>query len=260
MEPIILTQEDNAHYFNPIRKAILNHGMIEPGDKVAVGMSGGKDSTSMLYFLDRLKKQNRLGFDFEIVPITLDPGVGMDFSPMVEFARSLGYEPTIVPTEIFKIVFEIRAERSPCSLCANLRRGMLYSTAKEMGCNKVALGHHVDDAIETFFMNFFLHGKMASFEPITYLSRNDISIIRPYLYLEEKDIISFVNKHEVPVIFNPCPMDKKTKREDMKHFVENLNKQFPGVKRKFIRAMEDGVYDNFWNKTYKEGPKLKHKL
>jgi tRNA 2-thiocytidine biosynthesis protein TtcA len=243
-------KKDNQIYYNPIRRAVLNHQLIEPGDKVAIGMSGGKDSTSLLYFLDMIAKQKRLGFEFEIVPITLAMGFDVDIAPLQAFTTSLGYELEIVPTNIAQVVFDIREERSPCSLCAKLRRGILYNRAKELGCNKVALGHHLDDAIETYFMNFLFHGQMASFEPKSYLSKTGITLIRPLIYVEEKQIIHFVKREQLPVIFNPCPVDKQTKREEIKHLVTNLAQSYPDIREKFIMGMERGLAANFWTKTY----------
>lgn len=245
-------KKDNQLYYNPIRKAVLSHQMIEAGDKVAIGMSGGKDSTSLLYFLDMIQKQERLGFSFEIVPISLDMGFEMDIQPMKEFVEQLGYELDVVPTNIAQVVFDIREERSPCSLCAKLRRGILYKQAKALGCNKVALGHHLDDAIETYFMNFLFHGKMASFEPISYLTKTDITLIRPLLYIQEKEIIRLVKREELPVIFNPCPVDKKTKREEIKNLVSSLSEGYPDIREKFIMGMEQGTVEDFWQKSIKK--------
>ncbi|KAF1296305.1 tRNA 2-thiocytidine(32) synthetase TtcA [Enterococcus sp. JM4C] len=239
-------KKDNQMYYNPIRRAVLNHQMIEPGDRVAIGMSGGKDSTSLLYFLDTIRKQQRLGFDFEIVPISLAMGFEMDITPMQTFVESLGYELEVVDTNIAQVVFDIREEKSPCSLCAKLRRGYLYTRAKELGCQKVALGHHLDDAIETYFMNFLFHGKMNSFEPKSYLSKTDITLIRPMIYLEEKEIIKLVQREELPVIFNPCPVDKKTKREEIKHLVTGLSAEYSDIRQKFIMGMEQGQAADFW--------------
>lgn len=246
-------KKDNQNFYNPIRRAILNHQLIKPGEKVAVGMSGGKDSTSLLYFLDQIKRQRRLGFDFELVPITLDMGfAGCDLSPLAAFVHELGYELEIVPTNIAKVVFDIRQEKSPCSLCAKLRRGYLYNRARELGCQKVALGHHVDDAIETYFMNFLFHGRLNSFEPISYLSKNQISLIRPMIYLPEKQIIRFVAREELPVVFNPCPVDKKTKREEIKQLVSRLAENYPDIRTKFVMGMEQGTAADFWQKSLKE--------
>lgn len=239
-------KKDNQRYYNPIRRAVLQHQMIQPGDRVAIGMSGGKDSTSLLYFLDLIRRQERLGYSFDIVPITLDMGMDMDLSPMIAFVDSLGYKLEVVPTQIAKIVFDVRQERSPCSLCAKLRRGILYQHAVALNCQKVALGHHVDDALETYLMNFLLHGNMASFEPISYLERTGVSLIRPLIYLEEQEIIRFVKREALPVIFNPCPADKKTKREEMKRLVTQLAQTYPDIRQKFIKAMENGQAENFW--------------
>lgn len=244
-----MSKKDNQRYYNPMRRAILNHGMIQPGDRVAIGMSGGKDSTTLLYLLDTIRKQNRLGFDFEIVPITLDMDFGCDITPMKEFVESLGYPLEVVPTHIAKVVFEIRQERSPCSLCAKLRRGILYNRASELGCQKVALGHHLDDAIETYFMNFLFHGQLTSFEPISYLTKTQVSLIRPMIYLEEKEIIRFAKRQELPIIFNPCPVDKKTKREEIKRLISNLSATYPDIREKFVMGMEQGEEDHFWRKS-----------
>lgn len=237
---------DNQNYYNPIRRGILNYEMILPNERVAIGLSGGKDSTSLLYFLDTIKKQKRLGFDFDIVPICLDMDMGMDLSPLKELCASLGYELTVVPTHIAPIVFDIRKESSPCSLCAKLRRGILYKTAQDLNCQKVALGHHLDDAIETYFMNFLFHGKMESFEPKSYLTKTNLSLIRPLIYLEEEKIKSFVKREELPVIFNPCPADKKTKREEVKHFIEKISEDYPDLRHRFIQGMEQGSGTNLW--------------
>lgn len=243
-------KKDNSRYYHPIIKAITRHGMILPGEKVAVGLSGGKDSTSLFYFLDTLAKQKRLGYTFELVPICLDMGMEeVDLSPLKNFCQELGYDLLVIPTDISKIVFEVRKESSPCSLCAKLRRGFLYHKAHELGCQKVALGHHVDDAVETYFMNFLFHGKLASFEPISYLEKTQISLIRPLLYLPEKDIISFVKRENLPVIFNPCPADKKTKREEIKNLVTEISKTYPDIRQKFVKGMEQGTEADFWQKS-----------
>lgn len=243
-------KKDNQTYYNPLRRAILAHQMIEPGDKVAIGMSGGKDSTTLLYLLDQIRRQRRLGFDFEIVPISLDMGFpDCDTAPMQQFVESLGYKLEIVPTTIAKVVFDIRKEKSPCSLCAKLRRGILYNRASELGCQKVALGHHVDDAIETYFMNFLFHGKLNSFAPKSYLSKTKVTLIRPMIYLEEQQIIWLVKREELPVVFNPCPVDKKTKREEIKNLVTRIAKNYPDIREKFIMGMEQGTTEDFWTKV-----------
>lgn len=170
----------------------------------------------------------------------------MDLAPMKDFVEQRGYQLDIVPTKIADIVFDVKKEKNPCSLCAKLRRGILYKRSQELGCTKVALGHHLDDALETYFMNFFYHGRLESFEPISFLSQTGLHLIRPMIYLEEKEIVRWINYHSLPVIYNPCPVDKKTKREETKHFVERLTKEYPLVKQRFIQGMEHGV-NNDWS-------------
>lgn len=241
-------KKDNQLYYNPVRRAILNHQMIEPGDRVAVGLSGGKDSTTLFYLLDRIAKERRLGFAFELVPITLDMDMGMSIAPLKDFIENLGYELKVIPTNIAMVVFDIRQEKSPCSLCAKLRRGILNQAAKDLDCNKVALGHHADDAIETYLMNFLFHGKLTSFAPLTYLNQVDITLIRPLLYLEETTIKTFVAREDLPVIVNPCPVDKKTKREELKKVVTQLSENYPTIRQRFIQGMEQGTAEDFWQK------------
>ncbi len=240
------SRKENYTYYNPVRRAILNYQMIEPGEKVAVGLSGGKDSTTLFTILDTIRRQKRLGYSFELVPISLDMGFEADNEPLKNYIRDLGYELDVVPTAIAKVVFDIREEKNPCSLCAKLRRGILYNRARELGCQKVALGHHLDDAIETYFMNFLYHGKLTSFEPVTFLSKTELSLIRPLLYVQEKEVIRFVNKKSLPVIFNPCPVDKKTKREEVKQLVTHLTQTYPDIRHRFIQGMEQGTPADFW--------------
>jgi len=240
------SRKENYTYYNPVRRAILNYQMIEPGEKVAVGLSGGKDSTTLFTILDTIRRQKRLGYSFELVPISLDMGFEADNEPLKNYIRDLGYELDVVPTAIAKVVFDIREEKNPCSLCAKLRRGILYNRARELGCQKVALGHHLDDAIETYFMNFLYHGKLTSFEPVTFLSKTELSLIRPLLYVQEKEVIRFVNKKSLPVVFNPCPVDKKTKREEVKQLVTHLTQTYPDIRHRFIQGMEQGTPADFW--------------
>ncbi|MFV0560637.1 MAG: tRNA 2-thiocytidine biosynthesis TtcA family protein [Enterococcus sp.] len=239
-------KKDNQAFYNPMRKAIQTYEMIEPGDRVAIGMSGGKDSTSLFLFLETIRRQKRLGFDFEIVPICLTMGFDMEITPIQELVEQFGYQLEIVPTTIAQVVFDIREERSPCSLCAKLRRGYLYTRAHDLNCQKVALGHHLDDAVETYLMNFLFHGKMRSFEPKSYLSKTKVTLIRPMIYVEEQKIIQFVKREAIPIIFNPCPVDKKTKREEIKQVITNLSVDYPTLRQKFILGMEQGDATDFW--------------
>ena len=207
-----------------VRRAVDDFNMIEEGDKIAVGLSGGKDSIMTLLALNNLKLfyPNK----FEIVAITLDMGMdGFDTTPLQELCEKNNIEYIVEKTHIKEIVFDIRKEKNPCSLCANLRRGILYDTAVKNGCNKVALGHHMDDVMETFFMSLVYEGRIHTFTPITYLSRRNIKVIRPMVYTPEKEIKAFINKNEITPVKNNCPANGETKRQYMKDLIYKLNKE-----------------------------------
>lgn len=240
-----LSNSENKRLLKPFRKTILEYNMIEDGDRVAVGLSGGKDSSTLLYLLTLLQRQ--LPFHFEIVPISLTLGFkGMDLSPLQKYVVSLGHQLYIKETNISQVVFDIRQEKNPCSLCANLRRGILYDYAKELNCNKVAYGHHLDDGIETFFMNLLFGGKLGVFKPVSYMDRLDITLIRPMLAIEEKNIIQFVKAKQIPIIHNPCPADKHTKREEMKELVHALSEKYPNIRQNFLHAVTNVREEDFW--------------
>ncbi len=216
------------------RKVCEEYSLIEKGDKIAIGISGGKDSLSLLYVLSQYKKY--ILNDFEIVAIAVDLSGGKnDYSKIKEFCENLNVDFIIVPSNVFEIVFEIRKEKNPCSLCANLRRGLLNSKAKELGCNKVALGHHRDDLIETFLLSLFFEGRMSTFKPSSYLSRTDITVIRPLLYCEEKDLAK--ESINFPVLKNLCPADKNTQREKAKSILATLESLYPNCKEKLFNAI-----------------------
>ena len=201
-----------------MRRAVDDYNMINDGDRIAVGVSGGKDSLTLLAALANLKifYPNK----FELKAITLDMGFpNADFSGIQAFCDRLGVEYTVIKTDIKEIVFDIRKEENPCSLCAKMRRGILNDTAKSMGCNKVALGHHYEDVLETFFMSLFYEGRINCFSPVTYLSRKDIHVIRPLIYTPERNIKGVARKMELPIYKNPCPADGNTKRQEMKDFI-----------------------------------------
>ena len=212
-----------------IRKAIEDYNMIEEGDKIGVALSGGKDSISLLMGMKAL--QRFYPKKFELVAITVDPGSDtFDTKPMEELCSKLGIEYIIEKTNIREVVFDIRKESNPCSLCANLRRGALNGVAEANGCNKVALGHHMDDVIETFFLSLFYEGNIHTFAPTTYLSRKNIVTIRPMIYVQEKDVKGFARRNEIPVMVKTCPADGYTKREYMKELVKDLSKDIPKIK------------------------------
>ena len=215
-------------------KAIKNFNMISDGDKVAVGLSGGKDSLVLLYALSEYRKFRNA--NFELIAITIDQTNGeTDFSKLEELCKTLNVPFYAIKTEIFDIVFNERKEKNPCSLCAKLRRGTLNSAAKNLGCNKVALAHHVDDYMETFFLSLFYEGRLSSFAPVTYLSNVDITAIRPLIYVSENDIIQA--SKNMPIVKNICPANHKTKREEIKMFLKNLETQFPNAKKQIKNAL-----------------------
>lgn len=223
-------------FLTKVKKAVKDYNMIENGDKIAVGISGGKDSMGLLFILDLLKKSSSLTYD--IVAITIDLGWNMDFSPIEVFCKKLGIPYIVENTLIGKIVFDVKNESNPCSLCAKMRRGALDNVAKDMGCNKVALGHHGDDAIETMFLNMIFAGRLSAFEPKSYLSRKDLTLIRPLIYLKEQTVSSIVNTCEIPIVENLCPASDKTKRNDMKKLVDETEKIFKNSRSNMIEALK----------------------
>ena len=227
-----------------VRRAVDDYEMIEEGDKIAVGISGGKDSLTLMATLAALKKFYPKKFD--LAAITVDMGFeGSDYSTIMEYCQRLGVEYKVVKTDIAKIIFDIRKESNPCSLCSKMRRGSLHAAATELGCNKVALGHHYDDAVETFMMNLFFEGRLGCFSPVTYLSNRKITLIRPMIYAQEKDVSYFVRRQEVPVVKSLCPEDHATEREKMKQFLLGLERENKGVKHRIFNAMCKGNIDGY---------------
>lgn len=227
---------DIQRLYSLIRKGIDDYNLIQNGDKIAIGVSGGKDSVALLEGLAGLKRFYPK--KFELVAISVSLGFeGMDFSPIRELCDKLNVPYCVVDTDIAEIIFEARKESNPCSLCAKMRKGALNEKAKELGCNKVAYGHHKDDVIETLFMSMIYEGRIHSFAPETYLDRMDLTVIRPMLYLTEADVIGFKNKYELPVVKNKCPADGNTKREYIKNLISDINKETPGVKNRIFTAM-----------------------
>ena len=229
-----------------MRKAIQKYEMIQPGDKIAVGVSGGKDSVALLAGLAKLR--DFIGIPYEVVAITLDycfDGMDSNFSAIKDLCRELNVEYEVVPTEIGKIIFEIRQEQNPCSLCARMRRGCLHDAAKRHGCNKIALGHHYDDAVETFIMNLFNEGRIGCFSPVTYLSRKGITLIRPMVMAEESLITNTVRRNNLPVVKSKCPADGVTQRQWTKEWIRQMDKEHPGLKKRLYGAMERGEVDGF---------------
>ncbi len=226
------------------RRAVDDYEMIEDGDRIAVGVSGGKDSLTLLFALSELRRFYPK--KFELVAISVDMGFeGMDFSPIAELCKELDVPYVITETQIAKIIFDVRKEKNPCSLCAKMRRGALHDECKRQGCNKLALGHHFDDVVDTFMLNLFYEGRLGSFSPVTYLSRKDLTMIRPLIYAEEKDVRYFVNRHPLPVIESPCPADKNTERESMKQLLIGLERNNKGLRHRIFGALQKAGIDGY---------------
>ena len=220
-----------------VRCAVDKYGMIRQGDRIAVGVSGGKDSVALLAAMAELRRFYPV--KFEICAVTADPCFDgeTDYSAVTELCRRIGVEHVIRRTELGRIIFEDRREKNPCSLCARMRRGMLHDMARECGCNRIALGHNMDDVAETFVMNLFYGGRISCFSPVSYLSRKDLYMIRPLIYLDEKEIIKAVKRIGLPVVKSKCPVDGGTKREETKLMLHELEKQYPGLRRKICGAL-----------------------
>ena len=223
------------HIYSRVRRCLDDYGMISHGEKIAVGLSGGKDSLLLLAALAGLRRFYPVPFSLEA--ISLDLGFpGVDLSPVYDYCKHLDVGFTLIKTDIAEVVFNIRKESNPCSLCAKLRRGILHSAALEKGCRKVALGHHADDAVETFWMSLLFEGRISCFSPVTWLDRKDITLIRPLLYLWEHEIIQM--KNSLPVVHNPCPAEGLTQRQAAKEKLLELEKTVPGVRLKILGAMQ----------------------
>lgn len=219
-----------------VRRAIDDYHMIEDGDKIAVGISGGKDSLTLLYALNSLRIFYPKKFDIHAV--TIDLGFNnLNLDAIKELCKNFGIEYTIVKTDIANIIFNERKESNPCSLCAKMRKGALNDAIKAAGCNKVAYAHHKDDVVETMMMSLIYEGRFHTFSPVTYLDRTEITVIRPLIYMTEADVIGFVNKNNVPVVKSPCPADGHTKREYVKELLREINHETPGVKSRMFTAI-----------------------
>lgn len=227
-----------------VRRAVHDYNMIQEGDRIAVGVSGGKDSLALLVALKSLS--DFYPEKFEIKAITLTLGIGeADFSPIQDLCNSLGIDYTIEGTLIGKIVFEARNEKNPCSLCANMRRGALHNAAKRLGCNKVALGHNRDDVIETLMMSLFYEGRIHTFSPVTYLGRKNISVIRPLVYSEGKGIKGFIKSQGITIIPSPCPMAGKTCRKLVENYLKEMQEDIPMAKDNIFSAIKKSGIDGW---------------
>lgn len=220
-----------------MRRCIEDYHMIEAGDRIAVGVSGGKDSLTLLRLLAAIREYYPKPFTLEAFTINLGLP-DMDYGPVADFCRSLEVPYTEIPTQIGPIIFDHRKEKNPCSMCAKMRRGALNDLMREQGYNKIALGHHYDDAVETFLMSLLYEGRISCFEPVTYLSRTGITQIRPMLYVGEQAVTRFAAREQLPVVHNTCPADKHTKRQEVKELIAALQAQYPDLKTKIFGAMQ----------------------
>ncbi len=222
-----------------MRKAINDYDMIQDGDKIAVAFSGGKDSTAMLMGFKNL--QRFFPKKFELIAISIDPGFEFfDRSILEKTCEELDVKLFIEESHAKEIVFDIRKEKNPCSLCANIRRGILNSVVKREGCNKIALGHNEDDVLETFLLNLFYAGNISTFAPVSYMDRSKVTLIRPLIYAPEKDIKKFINKNNIKIMPKNCPMDGVSKREDIKKLIHNLSLDIPMLKANLYGAIKRG--------------------
>ncbi len=217
-----------------VRRCVEDYQMIAPGERVAVGVSGGKDSLVLLKLLAGLRQYS----DFELEAITIDMGLGMDYSKVQTFCDDLQVPYTVVSTQIAPIIFDHRKEKNPCSMCSKMRRGALNQAILEKGIHKIALGHHYDDAVETFLMSLIYEGRISCFQPVTDLDRTGVMQIRPMLYIHEKTVDNFANRMNLPVVENRCPVDKTTKREEIKQLVFDLSNTYPDLKERIFGAMQ----------------------
>ena len=219
-----------------VRRCVDDYGMISEGDKIAVGVSGGKDSLLLLCALAKLKEYYPKKFELEAV--TLSMGFeGMDFSPVGELCDRLGVHYELIESDFSHIIFESRNEKNPCSLCSKMRKGAINDTLRARGVNKLALGHHYDDAVETFLMSLLFEGRIYCFQPVTWLDRSEITQIRPLLYLSEAAISRAAERFELPIVKNTCPMDGESSREEIKNLIKNLSQTYPELKERVFGAM-----------------------
>lgn len=253
LREIVMTTQQ---MLSPLRRAIEDFKMIEENDRIAVGLSGGKDSVTLLTLLAKL----RIFYPkkFSVVAIRIDMGLNCDqeeVTAMENYCRDLDVEYVVEKTDIGAILFDIRKESNPCSLCSKMRRGALNTVAARLGCNKLALGHHADDLVETFFLSMIYEGRFSTFEPVTYLTRTGMTVIRPMIYIEEKDVAAF--SKDKPIIHNPCPADKHTKRQYVKELIASIKKDVPFAKDRMLSAIYHPERNHLFDKTFE---KMKNNL
>lgn len=229
-----------------VRRAVDDYKMIEENDKIAIGLSGGKDSISLLLALSDLRKFYPKKFD--ICAITVSLGFdGSDFTPMEELCKKIDVDYHVIDTQIGEIIFDARKESNPCSLCAKMRKGALNNKADELGCNKIALGHNRDDIIETFMMSLIFEARISTFQPVSFLEKKKLFSIRPLIYVPESDIKGYIRKNNLPIIKNPCPANGNTKRQEMKDLIKDLCRKYDNADTKIFNAISRSKIDG-WSK------------
>lgn len=234
------------HLLSYVRRAMQDYTMIQEGDRVAIGISAGKDSLALLLALSQLRRFYPKKFEIEAITVSLGFD-NFDLSGVQAFCDTLGVRYTVYETQIAHIIFEERKEKNPCSLCAKMRKGALYDKAIELGCNKIALGHNQDDINETLLMSLFYEGRIHTMSPMMALEGTPLTLIRPLIYVPEKDIKYFVKKEQLPVVKSPCPADGRTKRETTKELLEALRKEIPDIQSRVFGAVERSTIEG-WNK------------
>ena len=228
--------------YSKVRQAIKDYNMIEEGDRIALGISGGKDSLSLLYALAGLRAFYPK--KFELIAITVNLGYkGFDLDMVANLCKELNVSYHIVDTNINKMI-----EESGCSLCAKLRKGALHDKAKELGCNKIAYAHNMDDVVETVMLSLIYEGHFSCFYPVKYLNKSDMTLIRPFIYVSQADAVGFMHKYNLPVVTNPCPFDHASERQYVRNLLNEINRHSPGVKTRIMNALTDGTIDS-WVKS-----------
>lgn len=239
-----MARDFHRNFLSMVKKAITAFSMLEHGDRVAVGVSGGKDSISLLHVLTLVGRSAPVKFALEAVYIDL--GWSVDTSTLSEFCGSRGVTLHVIKMDITTTLFGDKPAENPCALCSHLRRGALHSKALELGCNKVALGHHLDDVIETYIMNLLYNGQLRTFSPSTYLDRTGLTMIRPLIYIPVKDIYAWVEAEKLPVLANPCPANGRTKRDEARQIVAGLSENHPEFRSRFLNALLSFNQGNLW--------------